>query len=405
MNLLESGSTFSDLNVSDSLRLALAARGITQPTPIQAAAIPAAGAGRDVVGIAQTGTGKTLAFAIPISERLQDGEQALVLAPTRELAEQIAETFRSLRMRTVVLVGGASMDRQVKQLRSPYQVVVATPGRLVDHQQRRTLDLSRVRIAVLDEADRMLDLGFAPTVRRILESLRPGQRMMFSATLSPEIGEMTTRYLHQPVRVEVAPSGTAAEKVDQQLIFLEHEQKPEVLEELLAATSGSVLVFARTRHGARKLAKALQRAGHRAAEIHSDRTLAQRKEALEGFKAGRYRILVATDIAARGIDVKDIALVVNYDMPDNPEDYVHRIGRTGRAGADGLAVSLVLPPQARDIRTIEKLIGREIPVSPQSRLAPPARPTPGHRSRPRSGRASFARGGRPSPGPRAKSRA
>ena len=322
------------------------------------------------MGIAQTGTGKTLAFGLPMADRLQKGQVGLVLAPTRELAQQIEETLKKLGLRTALLIGGAPMGRQISQLRTQLDVIVATPGRLEDHLHQRTADLRRVAIVVLDEADRMLDMGFAPAIRRILGSITSErQTMLFSATMPKEIEELGLKYMNNPQKVEVAQQGTTHELIDQELIVVHQEDKGELLRELLYDHKGTILVFSKTRHGARKLAKAIRFDGHSAAELHSDCTLAQRRAALQGFKTGQFRILVATDIAARGIDVKDITLVINYDVPANPEDYVHRIGRTGRAGASGKAIMLATPDQHRDVRDIEKLIQAELPLSPRSKLS------------------------------------
>lgn len=350
---------FAALGLAPALLTKLSRQGITTPTPIQTAAIPLALEGRDVVGLAQTGTGKTFAFGLPLAMRPQKGRFALVLAPTRELAEQIEANLRRLDIRTAVLVGGASMNRQVSALRGRPEIVVATPGRLLDHVEQRTIDLRRVHAVVLDEADRMLDMGFAPTIKRIL-GMTPTERqtMLFSATMPKAIAELAAEFLIDPARVEVAPAGTAAELVAQKLLMVPHPEKQATLGKILDDHTGTVLVFARTRHGARKLAKVVRGFGHSAAEIHSDRTPPQRRAALEGFKSGEHRILVATDIAARGIDVREIGLVVNYDLPDNPEDYIHRIGRTGRAGAIGKAITLATPEQKGGVRDIERLLGK-----------------------------------------------
>ncbi|MGV3615718.1 MAG: DEAD/DEAH box helicase [Fimbriimonas sp.] len=391
---------FQTLGLPTSQLNTLNRLGFVTPTPIQENAIPVALTGRDVVGIAQTGTGKTLAFGLPMLARLKAGQNALVIAPTRELAQQIEDSLRALGASTVLLIGGASMHRQVQQLRARPTVFVATPGRLIDHLQQRTIRLDRVGVVVLDEADRMLDMGFAPAIRRILDVVPlERQTMLFSATMPKEIAELAQRYLRDPIRVEIARAGTATELVSQELLVVLKEEKNDVLKELLYENPGTVLVFARTRHGARKLARTVRELGHSAAELHSDRTLAQRKAALDGFKKGAYRVLVATDIAARGIDVKEIALVVNFDLPDNPEDYVHRIGRTGRAGASGRAVTLATPDQGGDVRDIERLIKTELPVSERSRAVidrprPPAPRGGGPNRRGGGGGASFRPRGR-----------
>lgn len=360
---------FGALNLPPAILAKLDRAGFVTPTPIQAQAIPPALEGADLVGIAQTGTGKTLAFGLPIVSRLKPGQVALIIAPTRELADQIEEVFYLLGVSTARLIGGESMGRQVAQLRRKPSVIVATPGRLEDHMERGTVSLAGVAIVVLDEADRMLDMGFAPAIRRILaHTPKKRQTMLFSATMPREIADLAATYLVDPVRIDVAPQGTAAAGVDQELLMVAKDDKNETLREILHEHRGTVLVFARTRHGARKIARAVRGFGHSAAELHADRTLAQRRAALDGFKTGEHRVLVATDIAARGIDVKDIALVVNYDVPEKPEDYVHRIGRTGRAGAKGRAIMLATPEQHKDVRDIEKLLRTELPLSPQSRL-------------------------------------
>jgi len=274
------------------------------------------------------------------------------------------------------------MCRQISQLRARPTVIVATPGRLMDHMEQRTVSLAYVGVVVLDEADRMLDMGFAPAIRKILDATPSArQTMLFSATMQKEIADLAQRYLKDPVRIEIDRSGTAAEKVEQELYVVEREDKPALLGDLLRSNRGTVLVFTRTRHGARKLARSVRFNGHSAAELHSDRTLAQRTAALAGFKSGEFRVLIATDIAARGIDVKDISLVVNFDVPENPEDYVHRIGRTGRAGAAGRAITFAHPDQHGDVRDIEKLMKTELPLSPDSRMELP-RPRPTHSQRP-----------------------
>ncbi len=381
-------SDFYGLGIAPKLLEALDKNTFTNPTPIQAQSIPVALKGEDVIGIAQTGTGKTLAFGVPMIQRLAAVKgRGLVILPTRELALQVDETFqkigRHINLRTAILIGGASMHRQKQDLAKKPHIIVATPGRLIDHLEQKTVDLSNVRVLVLDEADRMLDMGFEPQIRRILQAVpKERQTMLFSATMPVEIVNIANRYMKQPTRVEIARAGTAAEKVTQEVYFLSRDEKPMLLEQLLGKYEGTVLVFTRTKHGASKLTRILKRSGHRAAEIHSDRSLSQRRRALEGFKTGEFRILVATDIAARGIDVKDIELVVNYDLPDNPDDYVHRIGRTGRAGKAGHAISFATPDQKMDVKTIEKLIRAQIPVSvpkglPRPTFKPPERFTPG----------------------------
>jgi ATP-dependent RNA helicase RhlE len=373
---------FNALNLPAGVLRMTQSLGFTVPTPIQREAIPPAVLGRDIIGIAQTGTGKTLAFGLPMAARLQSFQTGLVLAPTRELAIQIEETFKKLNLKTALLIGGAPMNRQIGQLRGKPAVVIATPGRLLDHLQQRTIDLRTVSILVLDEADRMLDMGFAPAIRQIIAAV-PNQRqtMLFSATMPREIADLAARYLTNPIRIEIERAGRAADLVEQELMVVDQSDKRSILEELLSKHKGTILVFARTRHGARKVAKAVRAMGHSAAELHSDRTLAQRRTALEGFKRGEYRVLVATDIAARGIDVKDIALVINYDVPDSPEDYVHRIGRTGRAGASGQAITMATPEQSGSIREIEKLMRATLPRAGSAAQRAVAASKPSHRRR------------------------
>jgi ATP-dependent RNA helicase RhlE len=367
---------FRALGLSSTLLDKLNRFGFTIPTPIQSGAIPLALAGRDVIGIAQTGTGKTLAFGLPMVARMKPGEVGLILAPTRELAQQIEETFYQLGCKTALIIGGASMGRQVSMLRGRPQIIVATPGRLMDHMGQGTVDLRRVAIVVLDEGDRMLDMGFAPAIRRILDRTPSNrQTMLFSATMPREIAELAKQYLRNSARVDIETEGVTPDRVQQELLMLSQADKPEMLGEILHEHKGTVLVFARTRHGAKKLARTVRNFGHSAAELHSDRSLAQRRDALQGFKNGSYRVLVATDIAARGIDVKEIALVVNFDVPQNPEDYIHRIGRTGRAGAAGRAITMATPDQHSEIRDIEKLLQLELKLSPRSR-AGAERPSP-----------------------------
>ncbi len=345
------------------------------PTPIQLKAIPLALEGKDVIGIAQTGTGKTHAFAIPMVQRLvQKKGVGLVLAPTRELAIQIDEAFQPIAhgfgMRTACLIGGAPMYDQVQALRKNPRVVIATPGRLIDHMGQWNFMPDEVVMLVLDEADRMLDMGFAPQIELVLKFLpKARQTMLFSATIPQEIMEIAARHMKLPVSVEIAPSGTTAERVTHELFIVKKDEKLKLLGKLLAQYRGSVLLFSRTKHNARKIARSIRDMGHNASEIHSNRSLTQRREALEGFKSGKYKVLVATDIAARGIDVTGIELVVNYDLPDDAQNYVHRIGRTGRAGHRGHAVSFATSDQSHEVKDIEKLIRIPLPVSRHPEIA------------------------------------
>ncbi len=364
----QTNTSFYGLGIAPRILDILDRMKFTVPTPIQHKAIPIAIEDKDIIGVAQTGTGKTLAFAIPIIQRLSQGRgRALILVPTRELAIQVNEAFQqiaqSFGIKTAVIIGGASMHLQLKALRKNPRVLVATPGRLVDHMERRTVLLADVNVLVLDEADRMLDMGFLPQIERIIKFVpRNRQTMLFSATIPGEIIRMAAAHMKLPIHVEVAPSGTTAENIIQEVFIVRRSSKRQLLIKLLDRYHGPILIFSRTKIGARKITRDLQRMNRRAAEIHSDRSLAQRKEALNGFKSGKYKILVATDIAARGIDVTGIELVINYDLPDDTEHYVHRIGRTGRAGHEGRAISFATPEQGKDIRSIEKLIKTALPI-------------------------------------------
>ncbi len=362
-------SGFHALGIMPQLLMALDKLKFGIPTPIQHQAIPIALEGKDIVGIAQTGTGKTLAFGIPMIQRLGKADgKGLVILPTRELAIQVDESFKQigkgLGLRTAVLIGGASIRFQTQELRQNPHVVIATPGRLIDHVRQGTVRLDDASIVVLDEADRMFDMGFAPQINEIIKLL-PGKRqtMLFSATMPPQIMAIATKNMALPVRIEIAPSGTSAERIEQEIIIVRKDAKHSLLEKILYEYKGTVLVFSRTKHGARKLCVEVKDIGHTVAEIHSDRSLIQRKEALAGFKSGKYRVLIATDIAARGIDVTGIELVINYDLPDNSEDYVHRVGRTGRAGKEGHAISFATPDQGTDIRDIERLMRKTLSIS------------------------------------------
>ena len=362
------GGSFYGLGIAPKILEALHRLSFTIPTPIQHKAIPVGIAGTDIIGVAQTGTGKTLAFAIPVVQRLaQTKGRCLVLVPTRELAIQVDETFRKIAsvfaIKTVVLIGGAPMGPQLQDLRKNPRVIIATPGRLVDHIEQGTVLLADAHYLVLDEADRMLDMGFLPQIERILRYIpKTRQTMLFSATIPQEVVRIATQHMKLPVHVEVAPSGSTVEGVIQELFVVNRDAKRQLLNKILNQYQGSVLLFTRTKIGAKKVTSAIRSMGHNAAEIHSDRSLGQRRESLEGFKSGKYRILVATDIAARGIDVKDIELVINYDLPEDAENYVHRIGRTARAGKAGRAISFAMPDQGPDVKNIEKLIKTALPI-------------------------------------------
>jgi ATP-dependent RNA helicase RhlE len=368
---------FTDLPLTPAMLDSIARAGFTTPTAIQAAAIGPILESRDVIGCAQTGTGKTAAFAIPAIERLAgaglhplarsaSGPRALVLAPTRELALQIAETFAALGgtrgLATVVLIGGEPMGPQLAALHKRPDVIVATPGRLVDHLERRTATLGAVRIVVLDEADRMLDMGFEPQVSSILRvTPLDRQTLCFSATMPAPVERLVRSHLIRPLRIAAGPTATPVPKVTQVLYRADAPAKTSLLLRLLGEDRGRTLVFTRTKHRADRVARAVMAAGHRVARLHADRSMSQRREALDGFRSGRYRVLVATDIAARGIDVPEIAHVVNFDLPHTPEDYIHRIGRTARAEASGRASSLAAPEEGDRLRAIERHLGHPMP--------------------------------------------
>ena len=366
---------FSDLHLSPSLLRAIQEEGYDKPTPIQARAIPPVAEGRDVLGIAQTGTGKTAAFALPILHRLEEAgadkhqgrrvPRVLVVAPTRELAAQIGESFRTygrhLHLTVSVVFGGVGQRPQEDDLRRGVDILVACPGRLLDLVGQRAADLSGVEILVLDEADRMLDMGFLPDIRKIVRHVPQNrQTLFFSATMPEEIQELVAGLLHDPVTVQIAPSATAAETVEQAYQRVSRESKPDVLEAMIRNSAGRTLVFTRTKHGADRVAKRLERGGIEAQAIHGDKSQGARTKAIEGFKSGAVEVLVASDIAARGLDIDEIQLVVNYDVPVDPDTYVHRIGRTGRAGASGRAVTFVTDEEGEAARDIEKRIGRKI---------------------------------------------
>ena len=383
---------FSTLGLADPLLRALATEGYTTPTPIQAQSIPHVLAGRDLQGIAQTGTGKTAAFALPILHRLMADRRpptpratrVLVLAPTRELAGQIAESFRTYGRQTglkvALMFGGVPKGRQAQAMAGGVDVLVATPGRLIDHLGDRAVRLDLTEVLVLDEADHMLDLGFIVPIRKIA-ALLPTKRqtLFFSATMPKEIGALASALLHDPVHVSVTPVATTAERVDQHVVFIDTARKRFLLEELLRrgrnggagaiGEMGRTLVFTRTKHGADRVVKHLEQAGLPAAAIHGNKSQGQRERALAGFRSGQTPVLVATDIAARGIDVDGVTHVINYDLPNVPESYVHRIGRTARAGAAGVAISFCDAAERAFLKDIEKLIRTRVPVLPDATRA------------------------------------
>jgi ATP-dependent RNA helicase RhlE len=367
--------SFELLGLKSELLRAVAEKGYSTPSPIQSQAIPAVLSGRDLIAGAQTGTGKTAAFILPILQHLtaapsaSRAPRALVLTPTRELAAQVAESARDygkyLRVRTAVVFGGVSINPQIDTLRGGCDLLIATPGRLLDLAEQRALDLREVRYFVLDEADRMLDMGFIHAIRRVLKLLPPQrQNLMFSATYSAEIRELAQRFLRDPVTVEVAPRNATADRIEQTVYRVSKEHKRHLLAHLIESGNWhQVLVFTRTKHGANRLAQQLEGSGIRSAAIHGNKSQGARVRALADFKENRVTALVATEVAARGLDIKELPHVVNYELPNVPEDYVHRIGRTARAGGTGSAVSLVSPDEAPLLKDIERLLRRALPVS------------------------------------------
>ena len=356
---------FSQFSLSAALMARLNANRFEIPTPVQAAAIPPALDGRDVLATAQTGTGKTLSFLIPIMQMLEKtegrGAQALILLPTRELAMQVEAAFRALRSSNgptaAVVVGGLSEQSQLDAIRRGARLIVATPGRLEDFLKRKLVRLDQVKILVLDEVDRMLDMGFQPAIARIAGVLpKVRQTLCYSATLEGAVRDVARKYLNNPVRIEIGSVLKPAENVELRTFEVDSDKKQELLEHLLDAEQGSFLVFVRTKHGADRVARRLSRSGWSATQIHGDRSQAQRNQALKSFSEGRHRVLVATDVAARGIDVANVAHVINFDMPKLAEDFVHRVGRTGRASAKGVASTFAIPAERGDLRKIERTL-------------------------------------------------
>ena len=390
---------FTTLGLMPELIRALADRKYVEPTPVQSKVIPEILAGHDILAGSQTGTGKTAGFTLPLLQRLSANTQpsraprALVLVPTRELAAQVADSVKAygkyLRLRTAVIFGGVSINPQIDTLRRGIDILVATPGRLLDHAEQRTVDLSRIEILVLDEADRMLDMGFIRDIRRVLKLL-PSRRqnLMFSATYSNDIRELAQSLLRNPVEIEVARRNTAVESVEQHIYRVRKDDKRALLTHLIHDGDWSqVLVFTRTKHGANRLTKQLMQDGIEAAAIHGNKSQNARTQALADFKAYKIRVLVATEVASRGLDIKELPFVVNFELPNVPEDYVHRIGRTGRAGATGVAVSLVSDDEQGLLKDIEKVLRKPVPVAPTPKFAPAPPPVPEHNERHRDPRA------------------
>jgi ATP-dependent RNA helicase RhlE len=361
--------TFDDLKLAPELVRAVKDLGYTEPTPIQAMGIPEALAGKDLLGRAQTGTGKTAAFMLPTLHRLRDGDglRALVLCPTRELAIQVAESgseyAKHLKLWVGVVYGGTSVQKDVRELRAGFDVLVATPGRLIDHLERGNVDLAEIEVLVLDEADRMLDMGFRPQINQILKRLpKNRQTLFFSATLPNEVRSLAYDSLRDPVTVEAAPQKTTAEGVEQFVYPVEGRRKAELLLKVLERPGmDSVIVFTRTKIGADRLIQQLERAGVSATVMHGDRAMKDRVKALDAFRDREVRVLVATDVAQRGLDVEGISHVINYDVPQDPDSYVHRVGRTARAGQKGEAITFMSPAEIGEVRMIEHHIGRDLP--------------------------------------------
>jgi len=358
---------FEKLGINTLILQVLKILNLTSPTAIQVKSIPIILAGQDLIGVAQTGTGKTFAFGIPMIEQLVLGKgQGLILVPTRELALQVDESLRKigskLGLRTSVLIGGEAIGRQAQSVRRNPHILIATPGRLIDHLKRNWLKLNNIKILVLDEADLMFDMGFVPQIEEIIKQIpKERQTLLFSATMPISILKLASSHMNLPIHIEVAPQGTTVEQVNQEIYIIKKEDKYIQLKKIFDQyNSGLILVFVRTKYSVKELAKDLKLSNYKVAEIHSNLSFNQRCEAIAGFKNKKYRILIATDIAARGIDIREIELVVNYDLPDSSEDYVHRIGRTARAGDVGKAISFATPNQRKNILSIERLINKKI---------------------------------------------
>jgi ATP-dependent RNA helicase RhlE len=402
--------TFDNLGLSADLLATVAREGYTEPTPVQSAAIPFILAGRDVLAAAQTGTGKTAAFVLPLLERLRGHAnggfsparhpvRVLILTPTRELAVQVSESVktygRSSSLRSAVVYGGTRIDPEIKLLWKGVEILVATPGRLLDHIGQRTVNLSQVEVLVLDEADRMLDMGFVPDVRKIA-ALLPAQRqtLMFSATFSDEIRRLAKEFQRDPEIVEVAARNSIADNLTQVLYPVDQSRKADLLIHLIQRDSmEQVLVFTRSKIGASRLASYLDRRGVSCSAIHGDRSQAERTRALEAFRGRFVKVLVATDVASRGLDIEDLPYVVNFELPFDPQDYIHRIGRTGRAGASGTAISLVSPDEVDELRAVQRLLRKSIPCAVVEEYLPDPNREPEPATRSRGGRAQGSRSG------------
>lgn len=390
---------FEHIGIDDHTRAILEQKKIIHPTPIQQQAIPPILEGGDCIGIAQTGTGKTLAFLLPLMQLLQqNNRRALIVVPTRELAQQIHETCRwfekKFKIYSTVIIGGASMPRQIQELKRKPRIIIATPGRLIDHVQQKTVNLSDVGFIVCDEADRMFDMGFEPQIKQIFQQLpakTDRQTVLFSATLSNSIADVVMHHMNTPVRIEISVPGTVTAQVQQEVIIIDSAHRKEALIKLLEQEKGTKLIFTRTKHQAKSLTQFLHTKKYKVEEIHGNRSQGQRMRAMKAIHSGRANILVATDIAARGIDIDNISLVVNFELPDNVEDYVHRIGRTGRGSKNGRAVSIVLADQQYELQAIQRFINKKIEVTEISGI-PTAQLQPGAPKKKSGGRGGY--GGR-----------
>lgn len=367
----ESNTTFLSLGVSQALNDALVKRKITTPTPIQSKCIPIALKGKDIIGIAQTGTGKTFAFGLPVIEHIiSQKKSALILLPTRELAQQVIEELQPFipnNIQSVLLIGGAPMYKQIKQLKRNPQLVIGTPGRINDLINKKHYNPSKTSLLILDEADRMLDIGFMPQLLNIFELLpKERQTLLFSATMSKDILDLSNKYMINQEKIEVTPQGTSAQHISQQGLVISALKKHDALENFINEKQEKTIVFIRTKHKARKTTQRLRQAGIKATDMHANKSLAQRKRSLSDFKSGKCDVMIATDIAARGIHVDDIKHVINFDLPDSLEDYVHRIGRTGRAGSTGNALTFIEPDQHQKLKKIERIINKKLPLLEES---------------------------------------
>ena len=399
-----SQNEFQALGIEPHFLSVLTKGSISTPSPIQEQCIPEILLGHDVLGIAKTGTGKTLAFVLPLIQNLKKNPaQVLIIAPTRELAYQINNVCKEFiigtHLYTGVIVGGEGIYKQISEIKRGLNIIIATPGRLIDHLKRRTVNFSKLKYLVLDEADRLFDMGFSPQIEIIMKSIpkkTDRQTLLFSATMPEEISNLVKKHMHEPVSIEITKSGDTATDVRQEMLVIDKKHHLSALIACIKKINGTVLIFSRTKRGAGRLVKSLRDNNYHTEELHSDRSLSQRKQAIFAIKTGKSKILVATDIAARGIDIKNLDAVINYDLPDNPEDYIHRIGRTGRAGQKGKAISLVISDQGKEIKRIQNFINTDIePIEmenvPSAKLQYNSNPDSNRRGGFRPQRRSFSR--------------